>query len=201
MARDRTESGTPLLELPEVTGGVAPLPAYSGNLSVALVPVVDSIRQLYTTFGLRPYRVFLVHEAWSGARIGEGTPLEISRREVLPTPKVLDMGGTSLTLRSVGLTEEGGITIEEVSAKYTEDDLLGKTPDLVDPALPSVGLSNVEFFWEVSENRPSTPAPVRRRYVPNATPMLTRDGFEWRVSLTKQDFNRDRYGSFDRRAV
>jgi hypothetical protein len=201
MARDRTDSGMPLLEMPEVTGAVHPVPARMPTLGTDLVTTVDDLRQLYTDFGLRPYRVFLVHVAWSGGRRGDGNPIELSRREILPTPRVLDMGSTSFALRSIGLTEEGGVVIEHVSPKYTEDDLLGRTPDLIDPAFPATGLANVEFFWEVAENRPSNPEPVRRRYVPSSTPMLTRDIFQWRVGLVKQDLNRDRRGGFDKRMV
>lgn len=195
---DRTSNGTPAQEMPEATGQVKPV-AGGPTLASRLVPVVDRVRQLYTRFGTRPYRVFLVHVKWSGTRLGEGTPMEISRRELLPTPRIVDMAATSTALAAVGLAEEGGLSIDQISAKYTEDDLTGKTPDLQDPVLQLTGMRNAEFFYEVVENRPSNPSPTRRRYVPNGVPSLSRDGFMWRVSLTKQDFNRARDGSFTRR--
>ena len=200
MPNDRTSNGTPYQELPEVTGQVKPVQINGSTLASRLVPVVDKIRQLYKRFGIRPYRVFLVHVQWSGTRIGEGNAIEISRRELLPTPRVSNMGSTTEVMRAVGLTEEGTLSVDQISAKWTEDDLLGRTPDLIDPAFPRTGNRKQEFFWEVMENRPSTPSPARRDYVPNGVPALSRDGFQWSVTLTKRAFDRNRAGGFDRRA-
>jgi hypothetical protein len=184
--------------MPEATRVVQHIPE-GPTLASSLVPVVDTIRQLYSQFGMRSYCVYLVHVAWSGQRRGEGEQVELSRVEILPTPQVQDMGATGLNLPAFGLTEGGGISVEQISCRYTEDDLLGKTPDLQDPAFPATGWVNREFFWEVVENRPSDPAPVRRRYVPDAVPMLTRDIFQWKIHLTKQDYNNDRRGGSSRR--
>lgn len=200
MADDRTRGNDPRAELPEAGAQVRPLVDSEIGQSLAnkLVPVVDKIRQLATKFGVRPYRVYLVHVQWSGSEIGAGSPVQISRKEILPTPQVLDMASTTEVLRSFGLTEEGGVMINKISAKFTEDDLLGRTPDLVNPAMPRTSLRNVEFFWEIVENRKSDPAPVPRRYVPNSTPMLSRDRFQWKIALTKQDSNRARDFTFNR---
>jgi hypothetical protein len=197
MARDRTDSGTPTAELPEQRGQVRSLRdgEYAKTLIPKLVPVVDRIRQLSTNFGLMPYRVFLVHLSWGGMRVGEGQPYEIGRVEILPTPEVGDLNATSEVLRPLGLSEEGSLSISQISAKYTEDDLMGRTPDLTNPALPSTTSRNTEFFYEVVESRPSSPRSTRRRYVPSSVPALSRDGFQWRVTLTKQDYNRVREGS------
>jgi len=204
MAEDRTRgAAAPSAEMPEASGQVRPLTSFEvpASLTSRLVPIVDRIRQLSTRFGARPYRVFLVHLQWPGTSIGLGEPQEISRREVLPTPRLRDLASTSEILRPFGLGEEGGVVIDQVSAKYAEDDLMGRTPDLVDPVLPRSGLSNREFFWEVVENRPTTPNPVPRRYIPNAAPTLSRDGFQWRVSLTKQDLDRSRQRTPNRREM
>ena len=61
MSNDRTRNGSPYQEIPEVTGRVKPVAINGGTLASKLVPVVDKIRQLYTNFGVRPYRVYLVH--------------------------------------------------------------------------------------------------------------------------------------------
>lgn len=198
MAKDRTDSGTPRSELPAITGQVRPARPGESNLATRLVPTVDKIRQLYTRFGMRSYRVWLVHVLWSGQRIGDGTAIEVSRQEILPTPNVIDMQGTSEVMHAIGLSEEGGISIDQISAKYTEDDLMGMTPDLVDPALARTGVRNAEFFYEVIEARPSNPQPIPRRYVPDGVPMLSRDEFQWKISLKKQDFNRSRQRTFNR---
>jgi len=195
MADDRTKSN-PRNEMPEVAGLVRPLADHelSGTLTTRLIPLVDRIRHLYTRFGQRPYRVFLVHLQWSGRLIGEGSPVVLSRRELLPTPRVLDMSATNEVLRAFGNTEEGGLTVDQISMKYSEDDLLGRTPDLINPATPRTSMKNVEFFWEVSEDNKRIP----RRYVPNAVPMIGKDRFQLRISLTKQDSNRARDLSFNR---
>lgn len=199
---DRTAS-LPAAEMPEVTGRVRPARAYEvpRTLVVALTPVVDSIRQLYTTMGLRTYRVFLVHQVWSGERRGAGVANVISRREILPTPRILDMSATSEVLHATGLSEEGGLSIDQISVKYSEDDLLGRTMDIQDPTLQRTGLANVEFYWEVVEQRVTSPAPAHRRYVPNAVPSLSRDGFQWKASLTKQDFDTGRQGGMQPRST
>lgn len=202
MAADRVPQFQPAADLLEQTGTVRPLPAQQVNQSLAgrLVPVVDRIRQINTRLGLRPYRVFLVHVQWSGAQIGLGSPQEISRREILPTPRVRDISSTSEVYTNMGRVEEGGVVIDQVSAKWAEDDLMGRTPDLLDPAVPRSGKRNAEFFYEVVENRATMPNPIPRRYTPSAAPTLSRDGFAWRVVLSKVMANRSRQQTFDRQA-
>lgn len=180
-----------------------PLPAQQVATSLAgrLVPVVDRIRQLNTRLGLRPYRVFVVHIQWTGAKIGLGQSQEISRREILPTPRVRDISSTSEVYTNMGRVEEGGIVIDQVSAQWAEDDLMGKTPDLLDPAVPRSGKRNAEFFYEVVENRAMVTNPLPRRYVPSAAPTLSRDGFAWRIVLSKVMSNRSRLQTSDRQGA
>ena len=202
MAADRTGSGDPNSELPAISGQLnAPQPyEVPQTLAGKLVSVVDRLRQIPAKFGIRPYRVFLVHIRWSGQRIGEGNPEEISRCEITPIPRVTEMSSTTEVLRSIGLTEEGTLSVDRISPRFTEDDLMGRTPDLQDPELPRTGLDNVEFRWEVAENRPSLPASVRRAYKPSAVPSLSRDGFQWKVLLVKTDYDAGRQGSLMRRS-
>lgn len=202
MAWDRTDQNAPEQEKPTVSGAVRPLRTdeVRQTLAVSLGPVVDEIRQLATDFGIRPYRVFLIHVRWSGGKIGVGTPQEISRREILPTPKVRDMTNTVEVLSAFGRLEEGAVAVEKISAKWSEDDLLGKTPDLTDPAVPRAGRHECDFFWEIQENRGVIPPPVPRQYVPGAVPTLSRGGMAWRITLTKRAVNRSRQQTFDRGA-
>lgn len=200
-APDRTPPANPPAELPEATTAVRPLRPHetgSNNLAASLVPVVDGIRQLYTDMGIRPYRVFLVHVQWAGGERGLGEPQELSRREILPTPRVRDMSATSEVLRATGLTEEGGISIDQISAKYSEDDLMGITPDLKNLADPRTSRKQVQFYWEVVENRSIEPTGRRRRYRPISAPTISKDGFQWIVSLTRQDAERSRSGGSGR---
>lgn len=198
MPNDRTRSGSPAADRPVQTNQVRPLRANEvGNtLADRLSPMADRVRQLNTKLGVRRYRVFLVHAVWSGPVVGSGVPQEVSRREILPTPKIRDMSSTLGVLRSFGLTEEGGITIDEISASFTEDDLTGKTPDLVDSTLPRTGIANGQFFWEVVEVRNSYPRPVPRRYTVEGVPM--RKTVHWTVNLTKQSGDRARGQTFNR---
>ena len=201
MAGDRTDQNDFAAELPELAGSVRPLrpDEVRSSLMSGLSPVIDSIRQIATDIGVRPYRVFLVHVQWSGAKPGDGQPSEMSRREIKPTPRIRDMSATTEVLSAFGRVEEGGIVVDRISAKFSEDDLLGKTPDLVDPVRPRAGKRNAEFFWEVQENRPVNPNPIPRRYVPAAVPTLMRGGSHWRVPLNKQNTDRSRNQTFDRR--
>lgn len=191
MPGDRTPQNAPEQELPQLAGAVRPMRPDEARRSLAskLVPVVDKLRQLSTEFGMRPYRVFLVHVLWSGGRLGAGTPSEISRREILPTPKVIDLSSTTELLSAFGRTEDGSLIVDEISEKYSEDDLLGATPDLVDPAVPNTGRANAEFFWEVQEQRETSPVPVVRHYIVASAPMR-KPPMGWRISLAKRDADR-----------
>ena len=191
MPDDRTLPSYVPAELPEKQGRFTKEPQGARNLAVSLGPAVDRIRQLATDLGVRPYRVWLVHHKWPGKK-GLGVPHEISRREILPRPKIQDMAATAFTMAAYGLTEVGGIVIDQISAKYSEDDLLGRTPDMKDNVEPRTNLRTVEFFYEVQETRPTQPPPQPRRYVVAGVPMLNRSGMHWRVALTKQDYNTDR---------
>ena len=172
------------------------------SFAAQLQPTVDALRQLAVSFGIRPYRCYLVHVQWTGETVGDGSPVEISRREILPTPRVRDMGGIGQILESFGNTETGSVMVDQITTSLAEDDLRGLTPDLVDPTMPRTGLRNREFFWIVQENRPSCPPGRPRRFVPAAAPTLSRAGMQWRISLKKQDGDlaRDPRQSFNRRA-
>lgn len=193
MPNDREDNGDPRSELLEMSGRLRP-PQGEGQrrtLANRLVPVVDSIRRLNASFGLRPYRVFMVHAIWSGGERGAGTMRVMSRIEILPVPKVEDLGSLAETILATGTTEEGSISVAEISAKYTEDDLLGRTPDLGDPRLAGLTAEvSTDFFWEVQEERPQRDLPAIRRFAVASTPELMRGKFQWVVRLTKQDYDR-----------
>lgn len=197
MAKDRVETESLPAELLEAAQIVRPLrnDELDRTLAAKLIPIVDRIRQLNTRFGTRSYRVFLVHVQWSGLRRGAGTPQELSRVEILPTPACADLDSVSEVLRPQGRTEEGGLSVTEISGKYSEDDLRGLTPDLIDVTNPRTLLPNVEFFWEVVEARSASPAPVRRRFTLGAAPSLSKDTIQWRVQLMRQDYDRSRTGA------
>ncbi len=197
MPNDRTNSGDVRAELPEASGTLRPpLPAFEPNtLAGRLVPVADRLRNLLARTGVRIYRVYIVHAYWTGPRRGVGKQIITSRREILPIPRVRDLNAVRRNLASSGLYEEGDLIVDQISGKYTEDDLTCRTPDNVAPAIPRTSLKTVEFWYEVQENRPSTPPPPIRRFSPPAaTPMLSRSGLSWTIVLTRQAEDRGRRG-------
>jgi hypothetical protein len=185
MEQGRTSPSDVLAEMPAATGRVHPETGRR-TLAESLGPAVDGIRQIATDLGVRPYRVFLVHWRWPGRR-GIGKPVETHREEILPTPRVQDMLSTNFAVSAFGTSEGGGLFIDQVSQRYSEADLTGRTPDLMDAVRPQTSSSNVEFFWEVRERRNTTPPTKPRRYIPSGVPMLNRTGMHWRVNLQKQE--------------
>src|SRR4051812_3044355 len=162
--------------------------------------VVDDVRTLAADFGVRPYRVFLVHAAWTGTRRGEGTLQIVARREILPVPRVIDLASVRARVGATGTVEEGDLRVVEISARFPEDDLLGRTPDLQDPVAKRTRRKTVEFFWEVIEARASNPRPAPRRFSPPVTVSLDRSGFAWEVTLVRSAYDLGRDGSTDRGA-
>ena len=155
---------------------------------------MDDCRALAADLGVRPYRAVLVHVQWSGGRRGEGTAVITSRREIVPPPRVRDPSSVRQVVESTGRTEEGDLFVDRISARYTEDDLLGRTPDLQDPALQRTSSRAADFYWELQEVRASVPPPPVRRYRPSSVPALSRAGQEWRVNLSKTDYDPGRLG-------
>lgn len=199
-----------------------------GTLANELVPIADCLRQLMTDFGLRPYRVLLVWVAWSadenrdgwvrGSELsvddrarGAGAPTLVFEHEILPTPVVGPFTSTRKDVLSTGNTEDGTITVKQISASYSEDALMGLLPRFRDPQYPESLQKGISFFWEIRENRPArysdpetkggtlpTDLPaIRRRYAPNSVGDLKRDAFQWTVTLTRADGERDRFGALD----
>ena len=195
------------------------------TLAEDLVGVADDVRALYTEFGLRPYRVWLVWVAWrqdenadgviddGEDRIdvderGAGRPELLAEIELLPTPRVGPLSGVRQDLDAVGLTERGGLTLDQVSPSYAEDLLMGLLEEFRDPARPNQLKAGISFFYEVQENRqaghsnwgtaggemPASRRPPRRKFVPAGTPTRSADGFQWSFDLVRADGERGREG-------
>lgn len=199
MPADREDNGDPASLLPELGRELeAPGPGEQREtLANKLVPVVDRIRHLSALFGVRPYRVFLVHSTWTGGESGVGNEV-VRAREIVPPPRVKEIGSMTEVLEATGTTETGDVEVDRISARYTEDDLLGRTPDLRDPNAQRTTVEGADFFWEVIETRPSTPYPVVRRFAVRGVPELRRGAAEWVVRLVKQDYDRGRRGGVER---
>lgn len=157
------------------------------SLANALVAAADRMRELYTTVGLRPYRVFLVKGFWAGDRKGHGDLLVTSRRELEPRPRVRDLGTLNLQIRSTGRVEDGDVFVDQISARYVEEELTGRSPDMADPSLPRTSRREVDFWWEIEEARPGCPEPLVRAFSPRALPALRRDEFQWTITLARRE--------------
>lgn len=179
----------PRLFLPGQPGdasGARPACDPSRSLVEQLGPAIDSLRQLYSDFGLRPYRVFSVVYEWTGGDVGRGTPRVISESELLPTPIVRDTAGVLGEQRSAGLVERGTVRIEQVSPRYTEDEVRTLFHQL--PLKPGQQ-GFIELRIDARDGNTE-----RRRFVVRGVPYRDAGAFQWKVTLLRQDEDRSRAG-------
>jgi hypothetical protein len=157
----------------------------SRTLAEDLVDVADCIRELYTDFGLRPYRVFLVWMGWTADEDDDGVvsgperdllPPELAARAMSLLPNLVEVGvgrpvllfekellptpsvepaGISHQLDVTGDTEMGSILVTQISPRCSEDELMGLADPFRDPARPDTLRAGIDFFYEVRENRPA----------------------------------------------
>ncbi len=147
-----------------------------------LAGVADDLRQLYTDFGLRPYRVVSVVVAWSGGAIGRGNASVVSERELLPTPFV-DLRPVRSVMRTGGRVEEGEATLREVSPRYTEEDI--RTLFHQHP-LPR----GHEGFLEVRVDARDGNHVRHRRFTVQGVPYRKAAAFDWTVRMSRQRADR-----------
>lgn len=181
-----TGEGNPRATSPNTDRSLGPNQAPGCSLVEELGAEVDGIRQLYTDFGLRPYRVFSTVVGWTGGERHRGRAQVVSETEFLPTPLVREIDTQNRDLRSGGHVERGTVRLEQISARYTEDEvykLFGR----------SLGPGE-ECYIEVRHDRRDG-STERRRYIVSGIPERKADRFEWVVRLTKQDENRTRAGA------
>lgn len=93
----------------------------------SLVPVIDDLRDLGRTFGIRQYRLHTLIRTWSGDEVGDGTSSDSVPIEILPRPLIKPMRWLHNRLEPCGLIEAGYCDIEEVSLAYSFADLHGPT--------------------------------------------------------------------------
>jgi len=161
---------------------------FDKSLARSLVCTVDSLRDLYTSFGLRPYLVRIIRTKWSGGRRGAGQ--ESVYREMLlePTPRVMDLDGLTEILQPVGLDEVGGINVDQISGRYSEDELKGAIPD-GDPID-----KDENVFYEIEFPQPDGRPNIRRRFLLRSAPFYEADNYQWGVRLERSHEDRSRQG-------
>jgi len=163
---------------------------YAKTLAGRLIGPVDLLRDLLTRAGLRPYIVRLVWTRWSEGQRGYGTE-EVAREEVLlPTPKIAPLDSLDAQQFSIGAEEIGDIMLEQISARYTEDFILGRNA-VGDPIA-----EDEEFYYEVEFPQENGVFPgIRRRFVLSGAPNRSAGQFQWKVMLRKAVENRQRDGT------
>jgi hypothetical protein len=159
------------------------------TLAFNLIDVADGLRDLYTTFGLRPYRVQLVRSRWTHGVRGQGVEQIISAIAVLPTPLLSDMTTLAEINSAIGADETGEVLLSQVSGSFTEDQLRGHPRD--GEPVPV----DEQFYYEI-EFPPACrgDAGEKRRFTLKSAPMYYADRFQWNIRLEKQRQDRGRNG-------
>lgn len=154
---------------------------FSNSLARLLVGPADKLRNLYTTFGLRPYIVRLVRTRWSGGARNRGEESVIGTPELLlPTPLILDLLTLTPIVSPIGSDERGGILLTEVSGCYTEEHLRG-LDDVTGAPIPA----DQSFYYEVQFLRADGAPGEFRRFNANSAPTFVADDFLWQVKLER----------------
>ena len=180
-----------------------------------LGPTVDRLRGRMTTFGLRPYEVYLVWTRWSGQERGEGTERILKRVPILPVPKVDELTAISMQFFAGGTLPVGSLRVTEISSSYSQEVLMGR----IIPNDPSADRGSIiqgkgpknatknsiegtevvdpyEFFWEVVEDGRSNNGinPIRSRFRPMSAPARRAAQFDWSIILERVSEDMDRDG-------
>lgn len=162
------------------------------TLAQRLIPVADRIRDLFTQFGCRPYKVRIVRVRWADGERGRGLPVVEKVVDLLPTPLVQDMSSLTEIVQPVGLDEIGSIIVSEISGRFTDDDLrfadrYGQPPG-----------PDEEVFYEIEFPRTPDGKPGdKRRFYLRGAPHYTSTRFEWQVRLEKSHEDRQRNGDYE----
>lgn len=163
---------------------------YNETLLGELSECVDCWRQIASDLGARPYRIYLVKTRWTGKRRGEGVENPVDVHEITPTPKAEPVSSIQQQLQDIGLDEVGSLQITEISPRYTEDRIMGRTEQGKDIA------ANESFYWEVvlTRNRPGERA-KRRRFMVTGVPSYEATKLQWTVRLVRAGSDRDAEGN------
>lgn len=103
------------------------------TLRDSFLPVVDALRALPNTFGVRRFAVTIVRRVWSGSLPGEGTATDYVIA-LTPPPKVRDMTAQSRTLTpteaELHAANSGNVTgnvylVEKITPRYTSGNTVG----------------------------------------------------------------------------
>lgn len=172
---------------------IGPLTPAQAKATIAqrLAPVADNVRQIATTLGARPYRVFLVWTKWTGEERGEGVEQEARRIEILPTPRIQNLDSVSYSLMHAGTLPVGSIRVDLISgATFSADILSGNyVPVAHEDFIPEP----FEFFYEVVEDGRGDDPATRSRFRLLSFPFRRATKVDWTVTLERVSLDRNRY--------
>jgi hypothetical protein len=154
------------------------------TLGQKLIPVADRLRDLFTRFGLRPYKVRVVRVRWSGGTRGIGAPIVERTLDLLPTPLVVDLTTMTEVVQPVGLDEIGSITVSEISGRFTDYQLRMLDPNGREPD------PDEEVYYEIEFPKPDGTSDKRKFWLRSA-PHYHAGRFYWQVRLEKAHQDRD----------
>ena len=160
-----------------------------GTLAQKLIPVADNVRNLFTRFGLRAYKVRVVRVRWSGKKRGQGVPHVERTLDILPTPLVEDLSALTEVLEPIGIDETGVVTVSEISGRFTDDQLRYLSDDGEPPG------PDEEVFYEIEYPQPDgAGGDVKRRFTLRGAPNYSPGRFQWTIRLERAQEDRTRQG-------
>lgn len=186
------------------------------TLAHRLTPTADRLRQLNTRFGLRSKRVWLVWTRWTGEVRGEGEEQLLARVELLPTPRISDLGSLTRRPYLAGVFREGTVRVDQISAgAYTYDVLRGLSipgPNSMAPradqgaAVRGLGAERttdprVDFWYEVVEDGRGEDLPLRLRFRVLGGPSRAEGSLYWALTLELADEASNRTGAVNQIGV
>lgn len=147
------------------------------NIIDSLVTLIDEIRgDIHDIVGDRQYRVFTVTSVWPSGRRGDdsGGPPTETTTEILPKPKLSfsnNQGALNYELKPSGKTDNGNLTLSEISFTYTEEELSPKN-------LPA----DTDFYYKLIDNLGQEI--TTRYFVPTMPPRPDREKeIGWNIEL------------------
>ena len=155
------------------------------------IRIAPRLRQFATKFGIRSKRVFLVWTKFGGAERGDGNEILVSRLELLPTPRVIDLSSILYQPNSAGVLPVGSVRVDKVSVVYTMDQLMGKA---VPGQLKGTKIREpYDFFYEIVEDGRGDEVPMRQRFRLYGVPDRKEEDVCWSILLerTSEDMARN----------
>ena len=159
------------------------------TLAQRLIGPVDSVRDLATRLGARPYKVRIVRVQWSSGQRGEGVGETLTVADILPTPKLTQLDGVREIINPVGLDEAGSVKVIQISGRFTENDLRGYDADGDPPN------DDTEVFYEIEFPQPNGRPSIKRRFLIEGAPEYLATACQWQLALNRAHDDRDRQES------